>query len=199
MTYGLKGNAEVFKDFLSSLFRMMLKFPNDVRIDVAESGNRIIVSIAPNMQDFGRLIGMGGVMFQSLKIVLIAMSSKLRVKVFLSRIEPTGREHQPEINAKEYIARRDWPRDEIVELFKQTCASVFEHPTVSLRLIDEGKDASRFYVEIDERERTMFSEEELTDSLSVIFCAIGKANGHKIYVTLTRKGSRVHASSNYTG
>jgi uncharacterized protein len=79
--------AQEIEQFVMTIARALVDHPEDVEITLLESGNMVVVELTTAKSDTGKVIGREGRMAQSLRILVTALSTKLRKKAVLQILE----------------------------------------------------------------------------------------------------------------
>jgi len=67
--------SEVLSEFVESSVRLMVDYPNDVKINVSTTTKSVIIQIEANPEDYGKIIGKKGNTISSLKTLAIAIKN----------------------------------------------------------------------------------------------------------------------------
>jgi len=70
-----KTMSEVLSEFVESSVRLMVDYPNDVKINVSTTTKSVIIQIEANPEDYGKIIGKKGNTISSLKTLAIAIKN----------------------------------------------------------------------------------------------------------------------------
>jgi len=79
--------GEEVRDFVLRVVKAIVDFPDEVRANILESGNMIVIELSAEPRDVGKVIGKEGKMAQSLRVLLTALATKLGRKAVLQILE----------------------------------------------------------------------------------------------------------------
>lgn len=75
------------KEFLENAARLVVAYPNDIKINEIIGNQTIIFEVRVNPLDRGQIIGKNGKIIKSLRSILIAAAAKRNTKVLIEIIE----------------------------------------------------------------------------------------------------------------
>lgn len=75
------------KEFLEKATKLIVEYPQEVKINEILGNQTAIFEIRVNAQDRGKIIGKDGRIIKSLRSILIAAASRRNLKVILEIIE----------------------------------------------------------------------------------------------------------------
>jgi predicted RNA-binding protein YlqC (UPF0109 family) len=79
--------GEQIQEFVERLARAVVDQPDNVRVNVLESGTMVVVEVTAAKEDIGKIIGREGRNAQSLRVLLGALGTKLGKKALLEIVD----------------------------------------------------------------------------------------------------------------
>ena len=79
--------GEEIQDFVRTIVSAVVDHPDQVQVNILESGSVVVVELRTNSGDIGKVIGREGRMAQSLRVLLTAVATKLKKKCVLQILE----------------------------------------------------------------------------------------------------------------
>ena len=186
MNFDTKESLKLQEIFLR-LARMFTVHHDLLTVEANHAGDFVTLSPRAHSEDASKLVGSGGANFRALINVLNVAAARLGVRFYLARVKDVRGTEKPQ-RQPPFKADPNWPKDEIMALFRQTCADLFDQPFTTEWSHQSG-DTSFIELELAAGERISLPDEQLADGLSIVFNAIGMSHHRKLRVSLERKGS----------
>jgi hypothetical protein len=82
-----KNAPNSMKQLVEFVVKAIVDYPEDVRINVVESGSTIVIELSVAKPDIGKVIGKQGNMARALRTILSNASTKLRKRTVLQILE----------------------------------------------------------------------------------------------------------------
>jgi len=172
MNYGTK--AAVLKNLFDAIAQAMTARPREIQVKIVELPRKLSMTVIPHIDDYGKLIGSRGVMFQAMDLLFRKIGSAMQMEVTYAVVKPGGIE-SPE--RPKFCPASNWDNEPVRKLLERISAALHLSPgqvtandiditTTLICSID--MDASRMDAPVL---RQLFA------ALGVIFHAIGKAQG----------------------
>lgn len=159
-------------------------------VEANHAGDFVTLSPRAHSEDASKLVGTGGANFRALINVLNVAAARLGVRFYLARIKDIRGTEKPATQPR-FMAVPNWPKNEIMALFRKTCADLLDQPFETEWEHQKG-DTSFIDLKVSSAEQISLPDEQLADGLSIIFNAIGMSHGRKLRVSLERKGRPNH-------
>lgn len=75
------------KELVSRIVQAIVDYPEDVRINIVESGSTIVIELSVAKSDIGKVIGKQGNMARALRTILSNAATKLKKRSVLQILE----------------------------------------------------------------------------------------------------------------
>ena len=75
------------KELVEFIVKAIVDYPEQVRINVFESGNTVVIELGVAKEDIGKVIGKQGNMARALRTIISNASTKLRKRAVLQILE----------------------------------------------------------------------------------------------------------------
>ena len=156
-------------DLANQMFRQFITPSARWRMDCVETNSKITLTVTPPINEYGKFIGTGGVMFRAIRTILTQAGSKAGLEIRYTVLKPNGRENldKPRFEAKE------WKIEPLKNLSALICANIFGSGEINAQTAKTS--AAIEIVALEAKPGAQLAE--LNAALSVLFHAIGKANG----------------------
>ena len=185
---------DIIVGLLTALAKSFTEHHDLLEITSTLEGDRVVVRWIAHPDDAAKIIGKGGGTFYAMKTIGLCATAKLGFEFHLTRIkDQSGETKDPNPKPPQY--HQNWPRDEIGELIRTTCENIFEG-NVLVEWVTERGSESTANVSVGAAEKFAVPQEQLEDSLSTVFNAIGHVVGRKIYVKLRREENHNRTGAN---
>lgn len=164
-------------EFVRGMVEEFMSHPKDLVVEAECRGKSVAVEVSANAADVGKIVGKGGAIFHS-------MRSLLRQFALRNGIE--SHYYVKDNGPKRHLVSK--PKDTNVQSVKKlvedkmdwACAQLFSR---SVRITwSHNHQASRVCIALDKDEPGLVPDIELRDALGKVFMAIGRFNGHEVYV-----------------
>jgi predicted RNA-binding protein YlqC (UPF0109 family) len=165
---------------------LVVDHPDKLKVsqEISSDGRDVAIVAKPATGDDGKLIGGKGVMFHSMRSMLLQFAAKHRISIhYRLDTERPG----PRIKEPRYCERADWPKELLMEKLGCVCDAAFNYEWAMD--VEHGADKTQIKIALHPDEPVRIPDAEIQDALSRIWHAAGRARGRLIYVErVARKG-----------
>jgi predicted RNA-binding protein YlqC (UPF0109 family) len=170
---------------LQALADALIGKPDRCKASVSTRNGTQVIYAAVGPHDYGRLIGQGGSIVESLRII-VAMAGRKEGKPWALTIPHIPDAMRATADKMPFVPNLEWRTDWLRALAQQTATATFTKPSKAETTdTDDGKTRLQFVIE--GTEPRPLPDTAVESALASVFRAIGNANGRKVNVTLRRK------------
>lgn len=170
---------EVAEQSYRTIVKLLIKYHQDLEVNVFEENGKIIIEPRANYADCGKLIGKQRATQDSISNLLMLAGDKHGEKFKLSKLLPartgTSEESIP------FTPDKNWKPDSVEQSLEEILDLFLSHD-YDFDLRHEG-DETHIHIKISKDEKLILAVGQIAFSLSKIFHAIGRSQGRKIYIT----------------
>ncbi|HUD11634.1 MAG TPA: KH domain-containing protein [Candidatus Saccharimonadia bacterium] len=95
------------KEFVEYVVRALVDNPDDVKVRRSVDDMGVLLELAVNPDDMGKVIGKAGATAKSIRTLLRVLGSRSDARVNLKIVEPEGSEPKPAHEREEHITEAD--------------------------------------------------------------------------------------------
>lgn len=154
----------------------LLKYP--VAVNATTSSKSLVVTIKPQSNEHGRIIGTSGRNIKCLYAIARELSYRFDFDIEVYVPDPTD---SRESRFEKFQRNPNFNAEGLAYLMETVCACIFEHPVK----IEHEKNGVLVHYEIICSEQEPESDDELLPSLEHLFYAIAKAKGADVKVDVS--------------
>ena len=183
--------AQAVGQFGADLASMFLERPATHKTELSADGDELVVVLKAEHGEQGRLVGKDGRMHAALRRLLMAAGRRGGFANLTYGIHEYGfvAKARPPLL---FQARADWPEREVFGLWKRTLDTVLLLPAgwSAEGLFDRQGGYTDLRLTVDPREPLLWPEAVLKDALNVVFSAVGRQQGRRLFVRVVERGAQ---------
>ncbi len=144
----------------------------DLDIHCEVLGRIVIVTVRAHLEEYGKLIGTGGIMVDALKYLTAVLGYKLKVKSQLAIVKPATRYTGP---LTKFANDPNWKHAAALQLVKDIAGDIFFEPVEVVA--NDGDETTVITITIAHNEQMADMAPGISDALTTVLRALGKATG----------------------